>query len=65
MESTNRLPAQPRPGHAPLEDLHRIAWETLRDLGLTEEEIAAYFGGNLDRVKSLAGFDTGRPASRH
>lgn len=29
---------------ATLTDLRRKAWETLLDLGLTEEEIAAYYG---------------------
>jgi len=37
-----------------LMDLRRKAWETLLDLGLTEEEIAAYYGMGRDDARQAA-----------
>ena len=47
MENANRLP--PQSSHAPhmaLEELRRLSREVFLDLGLTEREIAAYFGAD-------------------
>lgn len=47
MENANRL--HPQSTHAPhtaLETLRRLSREVFLDLGLTEREIAAYFGGD-------------------
>ncbi|WP_370319871.1 hypothetical protein [Oricola sp.] len=69
MENANRL--HPQSGYDPhmaLEKLRRLSREVFLDLGLTEDEIAAYFGGDLDRLKSLPVFGLGeesRPASSH
>ena len=55
MENANRL--HPQSSHAPhtaLEKLRRLSREVFLDLGLTEREIAAYFGGDLERLKTLA-----------
>lgn len=60
MENANRL--HPQSGHAPhmaLEKLRRLSREVFLDLGLTEDEIAAYFGGDLDRLKTLPAFGDG------
>ncbi len=43
-----------RDPRAALAELRRKAWETLLDLGLTEEEIAAYFGMGNDDSKQAA-----------
>ena len=69
MENANRL--HPQSGHAPLvalEKLRRLSREVFLDLGLTEDEIAAYFGGDLDRLKTLPVFgedEESGPASSH
>ena len=47
MENANRY--YPQSGYAPhlaLEKLRRLSREVFLDLGLTEDEIAAYFGGD-------------------
>lgn len=70
MENANRLhPQSGHSGHLALEELRRLAREVLLDLGLTEKEIAAYFGGDLDRLKTLSVFgdgeESGPPAPSH
>lgn len=65
MESTYRLhPRSGRAAHLALEDLRQRAWEALLDLGLTEDEIASYFGSDLDALKTLAAFGDNPGAGR-
>ena len=52
MESLKRLHPRPDAAQGPaawlaLAELRKRAWETLLDLGLSDEEIAAYYGNNL------------------
>jgi len=66
MQSTPRLHSQAEhcesgDVRSALADLRRKAWETLLDLGLTEEEIAAYYG--IARDGSMPARDAGRQAA--
>ena len=56
MENTDRMYPQTggfdaREGIKALENLRRTAWKTLLDLGLTDDEIVAYFETDPDMGK--------------
>jgi len=59
MQSTPRLHSQTdcfesRDVRPALAELRRKAWETLLDLGLTEQEIAAYYGVEPGAAETVA-----------
>ena len=65
MENASRL--HPQSGHAPLvalETLRRLSREVFLDLGLTEDEIAAYFGGDPKDIGGSANGSAGKGAGK-
>lgn len=66
MENANRL--HPQSGHAPhlaLEKLRRLSREVFLDLGVTEDEIAAYFGGEPKDIDGFASAPVGKASGRY
>lgn len=59
MQSTPQLHSRSdcfefRDVHPALRELRRKAWEALLDLGLTEEEVAAYYGVESGAAEAVA-----------